>query len=39
MNTAEYARMFENEDRYWWFVSRRELVMDLIGRYVAIEIR
>ena len=27
--------MFENEDRYWWFVSRRELVMDLIGRYVA----
>ena len=36
MNTAEYARMFENEDRYWWFVSRRELVMDLIGRHVAI---
>jgi SAM-dependent methyltransferase len=36
MNTAEYARMFENEDRYWWFVSRRELVMDLISRHVAI---
>jgi SAM-dependent methyltransferase len=35
MNTAEYARMFENEDRYWWFVSRRELVMDLVRRYVA----
>ena len=35
MNTAEYARMFENEDRYWWFVSRRELVMDLIRRHVA----
>ena len=37
MNRAEYGRMFENEDRYWWFVSRRELVMDLIGRYVAQE--
>jgi SAM-dependent methyltransferase len=36
MNTHEYRRMFENEDRYWWFVSRRELVMDLISRYVAI---
>ena len=35
MNSAEYARMFENEDRYWWFVSRRELVMDLIGRHLA----
>jgi SAM-dependent methyltransferase len=34
MNTAEYARMFENEDRYWWFVSRRELVMDLVNRHV-----
>jgi len=39
MNTAEYARMFENEDRYWWFVSRRELVMDLIGRHVATSTR
>jgi SAM-dependent methyltransferase len=22
--------MFLNEDRYWWFVSRRELVLDLV---------
>ena len=35
MNPAEYARMFQNEDHYWWFVSRRELVTDLIGRYVT----
>jgi SAM-dependent methyltransferase len=35
MNAAEYARMFEHEDRYWWFVSRRELVMHLVRRYVA----
>ena len=32
MNPAEYARMFENEDHYWWFVSRRELVIDLVDR-------
>jgi SAM-dependent methyltransferase len=30
MNPAEYERMFRNEDRYWWFVSRRELVVDLV---------
>ncbi len=36
MHSAEYARMFENEDRYWWFVSRRELVIDLIARYVKV---
>jgi ubiquinone/menaquinone biosynthesis C-methylase UbiE len=30
MNPAEYERMFRNEDRYWWFVSRRELVLDLV---------
>ena len=32
MNAAEYDRMFENEDHYWWFVSRRELVVDQVGR-------
>ena len=26
--------MFEAEDHYWWFVSRRELVLDLVGRFV-----
>jgi SAM-dependent methyltransferase len=36
MHSAEYTRMFENEDRYWWFVSRRELVIDLIARYVTV---
>jgi SAM-dependent methyltransferase len=37
MNPAEYARMFEYEDRYWWFVSRRELVLDQVRRYVRVE--
>ena len=32
MNEPEYERMFQNEDHYWWFVSRRELVLDLIAR-------
>ncbi len=30
MNPAEYDRMYHNEDHYWWFVSRRELVVDLV---------
>ncbi len=37
MNPAEYERMFENEDRYWWFVSRRELVLDQVRRYVRVD--
>jgi SAM-dependent methyltransferase len=32
MNYPEYERMFRNEDHYWWFVSRRELVVDLVAR-------
>jgi len=32
MNNNEYERMFTSEDDYWWFVSRRELVLDLISR-------
>lgn len=32
MLSQEYRRMFENEDAYWWFVSRRELVLRLVGR-------
>jgi SAM-dependent methyltransferase len=32
MNLPEYERMFRNEDHYWWFVSRRELVVDLVAR-------
>jgi SAM-dependent methyltransferase len=32
MNPAEYDRMYSLEDRYWWFVSRRELVLSIIRR-------
>lgn len=32
MNPAEYDRMYNLEDRYWWFVSRRELVLDIVRR-------
>lgn len=32
MLSQEYRRMFENEDAYWWFVSRRELVLRLVSR-------
>jgi SAM-dependent methyltransferase len=30
MNPAEYDRMFRNEDHYWWYVSRRELVVEMV---------
>jgi SAM-dependent methyltransferase len=30
MNPDEYARMFELEDRYWWFVGRRRLALRLL---------
>jgi SAM-dependent methyltransferase len=32
MNPAEYDRMYDNEDKYWWYVSRRELVLRLLDR-------
>lgn len=36
MQTDEYAKLFENEDTYWWFVARRELALrllhDAVGR-------
>lgn len=32
MNPAEYERMYQYEDHYWWFVSRRELVDSLVRR-------
>ncbi len=28
MNPAEYERMYTLEDHYWWFVSRRALIVD-----------
>lgn len=31
MLDQEYQRMYEVEDRYWWFVSRRRLVLDLMA--------
>ncbi len=31
MNPAEYDRMYENEDSYWWFVGRRHLILNLIA--------
>lgn len=30
MKAAEYERMYRYEDHYWWFVSRRELVVSLV---------
>ncbi|MER3495551.1 MAG: methylase [Armatimonadota bacterium] len=33
MEHAEYRRMFEAEDKYWWFVSRRRLALRLLQNY------
>lgn len=33
MQSAEYARMYELEDRYWWFVARRELALSLLKKH------
>lgn len=30
MNLEEYERMYRFEDSYWWFVARRDLVLQLI---------
>jgi SAM-dependent methyltransferase len=35
MEPGEYRRMFELEDRYWWFLAKRALVRMLIERHVA----
>ncbi|MBS1727234.1 MAG: class I SAM-dependent methyltransferase [Armatimonadetes bacterium] len=32
MQSAEYARMYELEDRYWWFVARRELALQFLAQ-------
>lgn len=34
MEPAEYRRMYELEDRYWWFLAKRRLVRMLIARHV-----
>jgi SAM-dependent methyltransferase len=31
MNVDEYERLYLHEDRYWWFVARRELALSLVG--------
>jgi SAM-dependent methyltransferase len=33
MNPDEYTRMFELEDRYWWFVGRRRIALALLDRF------
>lgn len=37
MNLDEYTKMYELEDRYWWFVGRRRLALTLLRRNVATE--
>ncbi len=34
MQTEEYARMYELEDRYWWFVARRRLMIGLLRKFL-----
>ncbi len=33
MQAEEYARMFQYEGDYWWFVGRRQLVLELLKLY------
>lgn len=37
MHAEEYARMFELEDRYWWFVARRRLALALLRDAVEVD--
>lgn len=34
MEQAEYAKMYDVEDTYWWFVGRRQLATTLIERWI-----
>jgi SAM-dependent methyltransferase len=34
MECAEYQKMYELEDSYWWFVGRRQLVTTLIEQWM-----
>ena len=36
MEHDEYRRMFEQEDRYWWFLAKRALVRSFLRRYAAL---
>jgi SAM-dependent methyltransferase len=33
MNSNEYSKMYELEDRYWWFIGRRKLVKWLLREH------
>jgi SAM-dependent methyltransferase len=35
MNADEYVKMFQLEDRYWWFVGRRNLALSLLKPRVS----
>src|SRR4249919_1019230 len=35
MEPGEYRRMFELEDRYWWFLAKRALIRMLIEEHVS----
>lgn len=37
MNPAEYDKMYELEDHYWWFVGRRQLALNLVAINVGRE--
>ncbi|MBF0176868.1 MAG: class I SAM-dependent methyltransferase [Magnetococcales bacterium] len=34
METSEYRKMYEMEDRHWWFRGKRHLVAGFISRYL-----
>lgn len=34
MEPAEYRRMFEQEDRHWWFQSRLQMTEGLLRKYI-----
>ncbi len=36
MEPDEYRRMFEQEDRYWWFLAKQALVRSFLIRYAAL---
>lgn len=35
MEKALYREMYEMETRHWWFVARRRIVLELLGRYLT----
>jgi len=36
VNPGEYTKMYELEDRYWWFVGRRGLALRLLKKYAPV---